>query len=105
MTAINEGTVSKRKGKRVKKELRTFATQTIDDLFEKFYHAKLAEGRATRTLHQSKENFRYFTYFLDYKSLSRNIDTITSDVIRNYVVFMENEKIQFEDHNYKPNKS
>ncbi|HHP1113584.1 hypothetical protein ACTFRO_03195 [Bacillus cereus group sp. MYBK163-2] len=105
MTAINEGTVSKRKGKRVKKELRTFATQTIDDLFERFYHAKLAEGRATRTLHQSKENFRYFTYFLDYKSLSRNIDTITTDVIRNYVVFMENEKIQFEDHNYKPNKS
>ncbi|MFV8520887.1 tyrosine-type recombinase/integrase [Bacillus sp. SBS7] len=103
MTSINEGTVSKRKGKRVKKELRTFATQTIDDLFEKFYHAKLAEGRATRTLHQYKENFRYFTYFLDYKSLSRNIDTITTDVIRNYVVFMQNEKIQFEDHNYKPN--
>lgn len=33
MTSNNEGTVSKRKGRRVKKELRIFATQTIDDLF------------------------------------------------------------------------
>lgn len=103
MASNNEGTVSKRKGKRVKKESRTFTTHTIDDLFEKFYHAKVAEGRAERTLHQYKENFRYFTYFLDYKGLNRNIDTITTDVIRNYVVFMKNEKIQFEDHNYKPN--
>ncbi|MGE7850949.1 hypothetical protein ACQKNN_07940 [Bacillus paramycoides] len=63
MTSNNEGTVSKRKEKRVKKELRTFATQTIDDLFEKFYYAKVAEGRAARTLHQYRENFRYFMYF------------------------------------------
>ncbi|OFC91219.1 hypothetical protein BTGOE4_37190 [Bacillus thuringiensis] len=102
MTLNNEGTVSKHKGKRVKTELRIFATQTIDDLFERFYQAKVAEGRATSTLHQYKENFRYFTYFLDYKGLSRKIDTITTDAIRNYIVFMKNEKIQFEDHNYKP---
>jgi integrase/recombinase XerD len=101
----NEETVSKRKGKRVKKELRTATTQTIDDLFEKFYHAKVAEGRAERTLHQYKENFRYFTYFLDYKALSRNMNTITIDLIRNYVVFMKNEKVQFEDHAYKPSDS
>ncbi|WP_346603457.1 tyrosine-type recombinase/integrase [Bacillus thuringiensis] len=71
-------------------------------MFERFYHAKVAEGRATRTLHQYKENFRHFTYFLDYKGLNRKIDTIMTDVIRNYIVFMINEKIQFEDHNYKP---
>ncbi|WP_426952537.1 tyrosine-type recombinase/integrase [Bacillus mycoides] len=53
-------------------------------------------------MHPYKENFRYYTYFLDYKGLSRKIDTITTDVIRNYIVFMKNEKIQFEDHNYKP---
>ncbi|WP_257131338.1 tyrosine-type recombinase/integrase [Bacillus cereus] len=53
-------------------------------------------------MHQYKENFRYFTYFLDYKDLSRKIDTITTDAIRNYIVFMKNEKIQFEDYNYKP---
>ncbi|WP_255290186.1 hypothetical protein [Bacillus cereus] len=83
MTPNNEGTVSKHGGKHVKTELRIFATQTIDDLFE----------RSTRILHQYKENFRYFTYFLDYKGLSRKIDTITTDVIRNYIVFMKNEKI------------
>lgn len=44
MLSNNEETVAKRKGKRVKKELRTFTTQTIDDLFVKFYHAKVAEG-------------------------------------------------------------
>ncbi|MGT8956984.1 tyrosine-type recombinase/integrase [Bacillus cereus] len=53
-------------------------------------------------MHQYKENFRYFTYFLNYKGLSRKIDTITTDVICNYIVFMKNEKTQFEDHNYKP---
>ena len=89
----NKETVLKRKGKRVKKELRTVTKQTIDDFFEKFYYAKVAEGRAARTLHQYKENFHYFTYFLDYKGLSRNTDTITTDVIRNYVVFMKNEKV------------
>jgi len=31
LTSNNERTDSKRKGKRVKKELRTFTTQTIDD--------------------------------------------------------------------------
>ncbi|MFD0770270.1 phage integrase SAM-like domain-containing protein [Bacillus sp. CGMCC 1.60114] len=102
MTSNNEGPISRRKEKRAKKKLRTFATQTIDDLFKKFYHAKIAEERTARTLHQYKENFRYFTYFLDYKDLSRNINTISIDVIRNYVVFMKNEKVQFEDHNYKP---
>ncbi|MGF9964246.1 phage integrase SAM-like domain-containing protein [Bacillus rhizoplanae] len=105
MTSNNEGPISKRKEKRAKKKLRTFATQTIDDLFKKFYHAKIAEERAARTLHQYKENFRYFTYFLDYKDLSRNINTIAIDVIRNYVVFIKNEKIQFENHNYKPDNS
>ncbi|MEH6847821.1 MULTISPECIES: hypothetical protein [Bacillus cereus group] len=84
MTPNNEERVSKHGGKHVKTELRTFATQTIDDLFERFYHAKVAEGRATRTLHEYKENFRYFTYFIDYKGLSRKIDTITTDVIHNY---------------------
>lgn len=39
---------------------------------------------------------------LYYKGLGRNIDTITTEAIRNYVVFMKNEKIQFEDLNYKP---
>ncbi|WP_232292757.1 hypothetical protein [Bacillus cereus] len=53
-------------------------------------------------MHQYKENFRYFTYFLDEKGLSRNIDTFTTDVICNYVVFMKSEKVQFENHNYKP---
>jgi integrase/recombinase XerD len=40
----NETGKSKRKGKHVKKEWKTFATQKIDDLFETFYHAKVAEG-------------------------------------------------------------
>lgn len=70
MTSNNEGTGSKRKGKRVKKELRTFTTHTIDDLFEKFYHAKVAEGRAERTLHQYKENFRYLRIFSTTKVLT-----------------------------------
>lgn len=52
----NEETVSKRKGKRIKKELLTVTIQTIDDLFEKFYYVKVAEGRTERTL-QYKENF------------------------------------------------
>ncbi|MED0824157.1 hypothetical protein [Bacillus pacificus] len=38
MTSNSERTASKRKGTRVKKELRAFTTQTIDDSFEKFYH-------------------------------------------------------------------
>ncbi|EEM56184.1 MULTISPECIES: hypothetical protein [Bacillus cereus group] len=43
-TNNNERTVSKRKEKRVKKALQTFAIQTIDDLFKKFYHTKVGEG-------------------------------------------------------------
>ncbi|HFU6606447.1 hypothetical protein PDJ82_20415 [Bacillus cereus group sp. TH43LC] len=51
MTSNNERTVSRHKEKRVKKELRAFTPHKIDDLFKKFYHAKVAEGQATHTLH------------------------------------------------------
>lgn len=36
-----EKIVSKRKGTRVKKELRTLTTLMIDNLFEKFYHTQV----------------------------------------------------------------
>lgn len=96
-----------RKGKRVKsgRSISNHGTETIDVLFERFYAAKVAEGRAKGTLSQYKNNFRQFTNYLDEKGCSKNITEITVNVIRDYIIYMREEKIQFEHNQFKDENS
>jgi integrase/recombinase XerD len=73
----------------------------ISKLFDEFYAIKKAEGRAPRTLDQYKENFGYFMNFLTNHDLSQSIDDITRETIRNYIIFMRDKKVKYDDHHFK----
>jgi integrase/recombinase XerD len=44
---------------------------SLEILFERFYSAKVAEGRAKRTLEQYKANFSLFLSYLDEKGIPK----------------------------------
>jgi integrase/recombinase XerD len=81
------------------------SVNNLDDLFVKFIEIKKAEGRAERTLRQYNENYRYFMEFLDQYKIERNVKNITKDVIRSYITYMREERVKFEDHKFKTEKS
>ncbi|WP_025026666.1 tyrosine-type recombinase/integrase [Caldalkalibacillus mannanilyticus] len=74
----------------------------LDDLFEKFYHAKITEGRSKRTLTSYRENYNFFVSYMDDCGVARNVENVTVDLIRDYISFMLQEKVQFEGHPFKP---
>ncbi|KYC65217.1 tyrosine-type recombinase/integrase [Heyndrickxia coagulans] len=73
----------------------------LDDLFETFYTIKTAEGRAPSTLKQYRENYQYFTVYLDKRGIPRNITEITRNTIRDYIRYMATEVIKYEGHRFK----
>lgn len=93
--------LEKRKGKRVKQVRTAKSHQQIEALFEKFYSAKMAEGRAPRTLDQYKQNFASFLSFLDEKGFSRDVSKINVDVIRLYILYMKDEIVRFKNNRFK----
>ncbi|MGG1846194.1 tyrosine-type recombinase/integrase [Bacillus wiedmannii] len=93
------------KGKRIKQTRTT--RRTLDDLhvlFTTFTHVKEAEGRAPGTLRQYRENFHYFIEYLNEKDIAHNLVALDTDIIRNYVLYMRNEKVKFEGHRFKKEK-
>lgn len=62
---------------------------------------KGAEGRSKGTLGQYRANFKQFLHYLDEKNCPKYIDKITVDVIRDYIIYMREEKIQFKNNQYK----
>lgn len=75
---------------------------SLDELFERFYRAKVAEGRTKRTLESYRENYGYLIEYMDECGLGRDVRNITVDFIRDYITYMLEEKVQFEGHRYKP---
>lgn len=91
-----------RAGKRVKKERTLRKTTTnLDVLFVQFRAIKKSEGRAEGTIGQYEDNYGFFLEFLDRKGIARSINEINRDVIRNYIVYMQDEWVKFEDHAFK----
>lgn len=91
-----------RTGKRVKKE-RTLrkTTNNLNVLFVQFRAIKKSEGRAESTLGQYEDNYGFFLEFLDRKGIARSIHEMNRDVIRKYIVYMQDEWVKFEDHYFK----
>jgi len=97
---INE---DKRTGKRVKSDRSSTSPKKhpLDTLFEAFYYAKIAEGVTDRTLESYRENYKFFTEFLNERNIVRDIRNITLDTIREYIVYMLEEKVRFDGHKFK----
>lgn len=80
-------------------------SENLDDLFDEFYSIKVAEGKADSTLRQYKNNYSYFVAFLDRRKIKRSINAISRKTLRDYIVYMRDEQVCFEDHKYKADRS
>ncbi len=97
--------MGERVGKRVKNDREVVKQDfTLQYLFEKFYTAKVAEGRTDKTLNSYRENFNFLLEYLNCKGIEPNSNLMTSETMRNYIVYMLKEKIRFDGHTYKDNK-
>lgn len=93
---------AKRRGRSVKSVRdAALAEHSLDDLFERFYRVKVAEGRAETTLNGYRENFGYFLRYLDEQGIPRDVRNVTTDLIRDYILYMMNDKVRFEGHRFK----
>ncbi|MGG1663104.1 hypothetical protein [Brevibacillus sp. NRS-1366] len=96
------GAIDKRKGRRTKVERFSVASDhSLDALFERFYHAKVAEGRKDRTLESYRENYGFFVTYMDLRGYGHDVRLVTPDFIREYIVWNLNEKVRFDGHKFK----
>ncbi|WNF35696.1 tyrosine-type recombinase/integrase [Bacillaceae bacterium IKA-2] len=97
--------MAERLGKRVKTERKLVGkSHSLDYLFEKFIIAKTAEGRTVKTIKSYHENYSYFIEYLDSKGIEKIFNKMTSEIMRNYIVFMLKEKVRFDGHAFKNDK-
>lgn len=90
-----------RNGKRVVRGRRTTtARQTLDydldNAFELFYNVKKSERMRERTLSDYKTHWRYFRSWLDEAYPNLLLREITQTILREYVMYMSNERTKYE---------
>lgn len=105
---MSEKHSERRKGKRVKNArsgIPSSSNNDLDILFEIYYNAKLAEGRAKGTLQKYRHIYGNFCKYLDVHRIGRDIRNIDVGLIRNYISWLLQDYVQFEDHKYKPDSS
>ena len=94
MLSISE----KRKGKSVKNKRTSVRLQySLDYLFEYYYQARVSEGRAKNTLLTYRNNYGYFCEYLDHLGLDRDVRNVTTELGREYIIWLRNEKQRFSD--------
>lgn len=81
----------------LKKNLRSAKKETdsLDALFDTYYQAQLSIGRAEKTLKSYKHNYSIFCEYLDGRGIPREYSSITTEVGRDYVIWLRNEKRKF----------
>lgn len=78
--------------------------ESLDELFEIFYRAKIAEGVAERTLETYRENYRFFCNYLTSNNIELNVKNVTPTMIRNYITWMLKSKRKWDGHSHKPER-
>jgi integrase/recombinase XerD len=96
--------VNKTKGK-PKKTLRSAreTSESLDDLFHAYYQAGVAVGRAPDTLKSYVHNYAAFCEYLDEHGVPRELSYITTELGRAYVIWLRDEKQQYNDKSTMPN--
>ncbi|WP_260989068.1 phage integrase SAM-like domain-containing protein [Bacillus sp. DE0042] len=79
--------------------LRRF-TRSIYNIYSRKRSLRTTPG----TLRQYRKNFHYFIGYLNEKDIAHNLSAFDTDIIRNYVLYMRNEKVKFEGHRFKKEK-
>ncbi|MCM3783178.1 phage integrase SAM-like domain-containing protein [Neobacillus mesonae] len=90
--------MDKRKGRTVKNErTATRMKYSLDFLFEHYFQARRAEGRAENTLKTYEQNYRYFCEYLDSRGIVRDIRNINVELGREYILWLRYDKRKFSD--------
>lgn len=79
------------------------ASEPLDDLFHAYYQAGVAVGRAPATLKSYVHNYAAFCEYLDVHGVPRELSYITTELGRDYVIWLRDEKQQFNDKSKMPN--
>lgn len=105
---LGEKHSERRKGKRVKTTRNVNVSNSnndLDVLFELYYSAKLAEGRAKTTLGKYRLIYKNFCKYLDRRDIVHDYRRIDAELIRYYVSWLLRDYVKFEDHKFKPESS
>lgn len=73
----------------------------LDSIFKDFIRDRKAEGVGERAVEDYEYSFHYIKDYLDRVGLEHDIRNITEDLIRDYIVFMRDEAVRFENHQFK----
>lgn len=73
----------------------------MDGLFDRFYAAKVAEGRSNITLENYRRFYNFFADYLDKNNIERNINVVDVDLMRDYISWLLHEKVKFDGHKFK----
>ncbi|MDP9676396.1 integrase/recombinase XerD [Paenibacillus jamilae] len=91
-----------RTGKRYKNDRKMKgAGRSLDELFDIFCNAKVAEGRSPRTLEMYRESYRYLCDYLDENNIEHSVTAVTTELLRSYVAYLLHSKRKFENHPHK----
>jgi integrase/recombinase XerD len=90
-----------RAGKAIVRRTRTTTKQEtldydLDNAFDLFYNVKKAEGMRERTLADYKAHWRYFREWIDENYPNIKLREITSNVTREYVLYMSTGRTKYE---------
>jgi integrase/recombinase XerD len=77
--------------------------ESLDDLFHVYYQAGVAVGRAPSTLKSYIHNYAAFCEYLDVRGVPRELAYITTELGRDYIIWLRDEKQQFNDKSKMPN--
>ena len=93
--------MDKRIGRRPRIERKLYEIdRPLDELFGVFYHAKIAEGRAPRTLEMYRENFDQFCAYLDTFAVDKTVSNVTPELLRSYMAWLMGRR-KWEDNPHK----
>lgn len=81
--------MDKRIGRRPRFERKTYEVdRPLDELFNVFYHAKVAEGRSPRTLETYRENHKQLCEYMDLFAIEKTASNVTPEMLRSYMAWL-----------------
>lgn len=99
-------TLDNRTGKRYKNARSGMAAdKPLDELFEIFRAAKIAEGRSPRTLEMYEESYRYFCAYLEIAKVERSFNAVTPDLLRSYIAWLLHSARKWDGHPHKAERN
>lgn len=76
----------------------------LDTIFSNFIRDRKAEGVGKSAVEDYEYSFYYLKDYLDRINVEHDIRNVTDDIIRDYIVFMRDEAVRFENHPFKMEK-